>query len=175
MVSSFVRRRLTYDTDKLPALSGVATEVAKFHDGTYYAGLWWEDMASGMLWFRGRTAELNKPSEYLAPSWLWASLNGWTVAYSDQPPRITLPDVVLRECPLDYRNVDQRGAITGGWVDLSAPVVKLVQAKVPNRWKFDNEGLDMALKYAHLAVPDIGGNDHGDEVEPYRFGTKENF
>ena len=175
MVSSFVRRRLTYDTDKLPALSGLATEVAKFQNGTYYAGLWWEDMASGMLWFRGRAAELNKPSKYLAPSWSWASLNGWTLAYLDQPAKITLPDVVFRECPLDYRNVDRRGAITGGWLDLSAPVVKLVQSKVPNSWKFDNEGLDVALEYVHFAVPDIGMNDHEEEVERDRFSTRGYF
>ena len=68
MVCIFTKRLLTYDTDKLPALSGLATEVAKFEKCTYYAGLWREDLASGMLWFRGRAAELNNPSEYLAPS-----------------------------------------------------------------------------------------------------------
>jgi hypothetical protein len=48
-MTSSSERQLTYDTDKLPALSGLATEVAKFETGTYYAGLWWEYMAPGML------------------------------------------------------------------------------------------------------------------------------
>ena len=176
MVSSFTKRLLTYDTDKLPALSGLATEVAKFQTGTYYAGLWWEDMASGMLWFRGRAAELNKPSEYLAPSWSWVSLNGWTLIYEDQPAKTALPNVLFRECRLEYKSDDDDpyGAITSGWLDLSAPVVKLVQREVPDRWMFDDDGLDMALGFVHLG---IGVNDHGDEVErwPSRHSTKGNF
>ena len=176
MVSLFTKRLLTYDTDKLPALSGLATEVAKFQTGTYYAGLWWEDMASGMLWFRGRAAELNKPSEYLAPSWSWASLNGWTLIYEDQPAKIALPNVLFRECRLECKSDDDDpyGAITSGWLDLSAPVVKLVQREVPDRWMFDDDGLDMALGFVHLG---IGVNDHGDEVErwPSRRSTKGNF
>ena len=175
MVSSFAGRILTYDTDKLPALSGLATEVAKFQDGTYYAGLWWEDMASGMLWFRGRAAELNKPSEYLAPSWSWASLNGWTLAYEDQPAKITLPDIMFRECHLESKNDDKHGAIKSGWLDLSAPVVRLVQREVPNSWRFDDDGLDMALGFVHLEVPDIGLNDHEDEAERYPFNTNGNI
>ena len=175
MVSLFARRLLTYDTDKLPALSGLATEVAKFKNGTYYAGLWWEDMASGMLWFRGRAAELNKPSEYLAPSWSWASLNGWTLAYEDQPTKMTLPNVVFRECYLESKNDDKRGAIRTGWLDLSAPVVKLVQREVPKSWTFHDYGLDMALGFVHLDVPDVGMNDHEDEVERDRFSTRGYF
>ncbi len=71
MVFLFTKRLLKYDIDKMPELSGSATEVSKFQNGAYYASLRWEDMASGMLWFTGRVAELNKPSEYLAPSCSW--------------------------------------------------------------------------------------------------------
>ena len=178
MVFLFTARHLTYDTDKLPALSGLATEVAKFKNGTYYAGLWWEDMASGMLWFRGIAAELNKPSKYLAPSWSWASLNGWTLIYEDQPAKIALPDVVFRECHLEYESADNpNGAIKSGWLNLSAPVVNLIKREAPERWRVDNEGLETALGFAHLHVPDIEMNDREDEVERWRSrrSTKGNF
>ena len=111
MVFLFTKRLLSRETDKLPSLLGLATEVAKFQNGTYYAGLWWEDMASGMLWFRGCAAELNKPSQYLAPSWSWASFSGWTLIYEDHLVNITLPDVVFRECYLEYKSDDPHGAI----------------------------------------------------------------
>ena len=47
MISEFTTRHLTYDTDKMPALSDVATEVAKLQKGTYYAGLWWNALVGG--------------------------------------------------------------------------------------------------------------------------------
>ena len=175
MVFMFTDRLLTYDTDKLPSLLGLATEVAKFQNGTYYAGLWWEDMASGMLWFRGCAAELNKPSEYLAPSWSWASLNGRSLIYEDQPAKIILPNAVFRECYVDKSNGSHR-VINPGWLDLSAPVVKLIQREAPDRWRFHNNGLDRAFRFAHLDIPDIEMNDHGDELERWAFrNTKGNY
>ena len=163
MIFSFTKRLLKYDTDKLPALSGLATEVAKFQNGTYYAGLWWEDMALGMLWFKSAAVELNKPSEYLAPSWSWASLNGGTLGYTYVFPKIILPDVVFRKCHLEYKNDDTHGAIRSGWLDLSAPVVKLVQSRLQHRLSFDDAALDMALEFVNLGIPDIAMNGHEDE------------
>ena len=172
MISSFTRRLLKYDTDKLPALSGLATEVAKFQNGTYYAGLWLEDMARGMLWSKSAAVELNKPSEYLAPSWSWASLNGGTLRYSSSRPMYTLPDVVFRECHLEYKNDDTHGAIRSGWLDLSAPVVKLVLRKYQFKEWFDDAALDMALEFVKLGIPDIAMNGHKDGDERWYLATR---
>ena len=165
MIFSFTRRLLKYDTDKFLALSGLATEVAKFQNGTYHAGLWWEDMARGMLWSKSVAVELNKPSEYLAPSWSWASLNGGTLRYSYFFPKFTLPDVVFRECHLEYKNDNAHGAIRSGWLDLSAPVVKLVLRENQYRESFDPADLDMALEFVNLGIPDIAMNGREDEDE----------
>ena len=168
MVSLFTKRLLTYDTDKLPALSGLATEVAKFQNGTYHAGLWWEDMASGMLWFRGCVAELTEPSAYLAPSWSWASLNGPIINYEDHPAKITLPYAVFRKCHLEHKSIDDpHGAIISGWLDLSAPVVKLVQREAPDRWSSFDDGLNRAFGFADLDVFTIEMDNDEDEVEPW--------
>ena len=175
MVFLFTKRALKYDTDKLPSLLGLATEVAKFQNGTYYAGLWWEDMASGMLWFRG-IAELNMPSTYLAPSWSWASLNGPSLIYEDQPAKIILPNAVFRECYVD-KSDDTDRASKPGWLDVSAPIVKLIQRDVPDRWMSNDYDLDRAFRFAHLDVPDVERNDIGDGVEGWSFrrSTKGNY
>lgn len=86
-------------------------------------------------------------------------------SYEDQPAKITLPVFVFRECYLEYKSDDPHGAIKSAWLDLSAPVVKLVQREAPDRWRVDDDGLDTALGLAHLDVPDIEMNDHGDEIE----------
>lgn len=88
-----------------------------------------------------------------------------------------MPDVVFGECCLECATGNRYGAIKSGWLDLSAPVVKLVQREAPARWGVEGEGLDMALGFAHLDVPDIEMNDHRDEFDQLRFrrSTKGNF
>ena len=171
MVAEFTAQHLTYDTDKMPALSGVATEVAKFEDGTYYAGLWWEDMASGMVWFKYHEMELKKPSEYLAPSWSWASLNGRTFNRPFETDKITLPDVLFRECYLEYKSDDPHGAIKSGWLDLSAPVVKLVQRECQYSPLVYKDDLDTAFGFPSLDVRDIEMDDDGDDLKKGQYDT----
>ncbi|KIL92445.1 hypothetical protein FAVG1_04856 [Fusarium avenaceum] len=76
-VSSYTRRKLTFNTDKLPAFSGLAQRLNPLIGGDYVAGLWTADLAQGLLWaiFQGGSSiEHVKP--YRAPSWSWASRNG---------------------------------------------------------------------------------------------------
>ena len=90
---------------------------------------------------------------------------------------ITLPDVAFHECYLNYKSDDPHGAIKSGWLDVSAPVVKLVQREAPARWRVDDCLLDIALGFARLDVADIEIIDHRDEVERWRgrHSSKGNF
>ena len=77
-VSEFSKRELTYDSDKLPAMAGVAEAFANQFKITYMAGLWKENLRSGLLWQRHHTIKtLTRPSCYVAPSWSWASVKGY--------------------------------------------------------------------------------------------------
>jgi hypothetical protein len=68
---------LTFDTDKLIAISGIAkTLQGTLHD-TYYAGMWKSQLPQSLLWVldpreRDRTTQ---SSSYLAPTWSWAGSN----------------------------------------------------------------------------------------------------
>lgn len=78
IVEAFTVRSLTFETDRLPALAGVAKVVGRLTDYSYKAGLWDEDLIRGLAW------SINKPStdgyrrarcsDYVAPSWSWASI-----------------------------------------------------------------------------------------------------
>lgn len=92
IVTIFSRRRLSYDVDKFPALAGVA-ESTNSRRSPYCAGMWWDEMPNCLLW---ETSQTGPPlSEYIAPSWSWAAVNG-PIAY---PPKsqcskyIMLPQV----------------------------------------------------------------------------------
>ncbi|KAH7084023.1 heterokaryon incompatibility protein-domain-containing protein [Paraphoma chrysanthemicola] len=51
LVSNFQRRQLTVKTDKLPALSGIATEFQKLNKDMYLAGLWKSSLPWSLLWY----------------------------------------------------------------------------------------------------------------------------
>ncbi|TGO50527.1 hypothetical protein BOTNAR_0389g00050 [Botryotinia narcissicola] len=52
-VLSFTVRDLTYHTDKLPALAGIATQIHNLRIYDYLAGLWKQDLEYGLLWYVG--------------------------------------------------------------------------------------------------------------------------
>lgn len=72
----YFQTRLTYPTDRLPALSGIANMFqTRLRDEKYLAGLWSGSLAHELLW--GISGHKERPEHYLAPSWSWAS---WTNA-----------------------------------------------------------------------------------------------
>ncbi|KAJ8130753.1 hypothetical protein O1611_g2875 [Lasiodiplodia mahajangana] len=79
LISQFSNRDLTYPTDCLPALSGVATKFQRQLNWEYVAGLWKGDLPVSLTWAASRRkGSLSPPktthSEYIAPSWSWASI-----------------------------------------------------------------------------------------------------
>ncbi|GKT65050.1 heterokaryon incompatibility protein [Colletotrichum tofieldiae] len=72
LLNAYSLRRITYASDKLPALSGLAQRLHQVIGGDYIAGLWTADFRRGLLW----QAEMNfcqhKIRPYRAPSWSWA-------------------------------------------------------------------------------------------------------
>jgi len=81
-VMIFTGRQITYDSDKLPALSGVAKSSAAERpaDECYIAGHWRSELPLSLLWRRGymfgTKTPMSRPAKYHAPSWSWASVNG---------------------------------------------------------------------------------------------------
>ena len=82
IVIAYMQCSLTYASDKVIALSGVAADFAKSSNGIYLAGLWKNDyFISQLLWtVRDGYRQLNgqpsvRPSKYRAPSWSWMSID----------------------------------------------------------------------------------------------------
>ena len=71
---------LTYASDKLVALSGVAEEFRLATDARYLAGLWKPYLAEQLLWVVHQCQRVDgrpsaRPLEYRAPSWSWLSID----------------------------------------------------------------------------------------------------
>jgi hypothetical protein len=72
ILQNFVRRNITNHADRLPAISGVAREIARLTGYRYVVGLWSKDIWPGLLWStNGKAKRLEDAQE---PSWSWASI-----------------------------------------------------------------------------------------------------
>lgn len=86
VLNDYTRRGLTKGDDKLFALSGIAGLIQEkaANGGTslqYVAGLWMESplgdsLIAGMLWYVDLRRNSKRLTEYRAPSWSWASVDG---------------------------------------------------------------------------------------------------
>lgn len=126
LVHNYSVRDLTYDSDILPGLSGVATVYQRhFHRdlGRYLAGLWEEDLMSGLLWRiwepeNARRSVGNARSS--PPSWSWASISGqiwWDSWVSGQE----IAEILHVSC--DPSTADDKGMVKRGRLTLRGKLV----------------------------------------------------
>ncbi|OHE99076.1 heterokaryon incompatibility protein [Colletotrichum orchidophilum] len=102
VVQLFSERSISFDADRLPALSGMAKQFRMMHEevygkqgqqhqqqqqqqqqrSRYIAGLWEGDFATQLLWtadddyWRNPETVSRRPGKWRAPSWSWAAIEG---------------------------------------------------------------------------------------------------
>lgn len=69
---------LSYGSDRLPALSGIARKQQEITGETYLAGMWKEGLIEQLPWHR--TSEKRKRPGRRVPTWCWTAIDGG-VAY----------------------------------------------------------------------------------------------
>ncbi|KAE9373586.1 HET-domain-containing protein [Stipitochalara longipes BDJ] len=67
---------IKFGKDKLVALSGLARLMQEESSVEYLAGLWRKDLEIQLRWEVLNPDRGNRPAEYRAPSWSWASIDG---------------------------------------------------------------------------------------------------
>ncbi|KAL7755761.1 hypothetical protein ACKLNR_014288 [Fusarium oxysporum f. sp. zingiberi] len=76
LVKLFSRCSLSYSSDKLVAISGMAQTLAPKLNCDYLAGLWRKDLEHQLLWKVTRPRPAPKRDHTRGPSWTWASVDG---------------------------------------------------------------------------------------------------
>ncbi|PMD40830.1 HET-domain-containing protein [Hyaloscypha variabilis F] len=113
--------KLTYESDKLLAFTGLAYKAAEFFRKTYLAGLWKEDLPFALLWYVKGGKESTRLKNY-GLSWSWTSIRGevgpalWptspelSVVYEANITAVCLCSEVGRTLgPLQRRSISIRG------------------------------------------------------------------
>ncbi|RMZ79195.1 hypothetical protein DV738_g3486, partial [Chaetothyriales sp. CBS 135597] len=83
LVKQYSRGRLSYSSDKLLALGGLARQYMhrnKLSSSDYVCGMWRSMLPQALLW---KVDNGVRPKKWRAPSWAWTSIDG----------EVTLPDV----------------------------------------------------------------------------------
>ena len=99
LVRMYSKGKLSYSSDKLLALAGLARQYMarnRLRATDYLAGIWKSQLPAALLW---RIEGGRSPSRYRAPSWSWASLDGEVVHLDPQVNQeycVEIIDVTLK-------------------------------------------------------------------------------
>jgi hypothetical protein len=79
VIAAYSEMDITNITDRLPALSGIASEFQRVTKAQYLAGIWREDMPGALAWYvplyeNTGISPLTSAFNYVAPSWSWAAV-----------------------------------------------------------------------------------------------------
>ena len=93
IVEEYSQLSLTKMRDKLPALSGIAEQMAAQRErrGDYLAGLWSDTWLLDLLWYRQDALGGILVPKWRAPSWSWANLEG-QIKFFDAPAVVESPN-----------------------------------------------------------------------------------
>jgi hypothetical protein len=132
ILEDFVVRDFKYDSDRLPALSGLAQrfeESAGANLGTYCAGLWGSNFPRGLMWETARPGKRCFDTERKGlmsspPSWSWAGMKpmslSWPLSLASDDIQINVFNV--RTYP---STADPKGMVNGGYVLLEGRLLPL--------------------------------------------------
>ena len=76
VVTAYTRCKLSYGSDKLVAVAGLAEMIGKVMRSEYFAGLWRTDLEHQLLWKVIDRLPAAADDGTRGPSWSWASVDG---------------------------------------------------------------------------------------------------
>jgi Heterokaryon incompatibility protein (HET) len=136
IVRYFTVRDLTYETDRLPALSGVVKQMQAHGAGPYTAGLWRKTLCQDLLWQTGHHDAHQRAVPYRGPSWSWVSLDipatkfksqkgiEANLEYVEHKLHTITADILEVSC--EPEGEDPTGAVKSGYILMGAPILDFV-------------------------------------------------
>ncbi|GAP91688.2 putative heterokaryon incompatibility protein [Rosellinia necatrix] len=122
---------LTVPGDKLIAIAGVARMFGNVRRSRYLAGLWEHTLLEDLLWYRSGDAH-QRPIDYRAPTWSWASVNTIENVEDRNIRRqgcreclVTVPKII--EVSTDPVGADEYGEVQGGRLVLNGYLYPLFE------------------------------------------------
>ena len=137
MIWLYGPKKLTRATDKLPAISGIASLYAEKIEEEYLAGLWRGQLIEGLVW---QSLSFRRVQKYRAPSWSWASGDG--IPATGQLVDFTEMAEIL-DAKVTLKGANPFGEVTHGYIKMRAPMEQLYpmlenwDPEAPGQYKYD--------------------------------------
>lgn len=173
LVEDFTSRTLSRETDKMPAIAGLAAKFmernhTKALRAKYLAGLWYykgiypfegkkyptSQLPLGLLWRRSGVDYMRSPAAYRAPSWSWAALDGpvslfrleWLLfdTFKKNEGFREVKEMEIITANCLYDSPDSCSQIQTGWITARSP---LKRAYINPSWKASNFHTDLQNEY----------------------------
>jgi hypothetical protein len=134
-VTRYSRSELTFDSDKMIAIAGLAKSLEHPFLGSYLGGMWSNFLLSHLTWSAVPFELRPRPNKYRCPSWSWASIDTGVdmplVPAGQNLRRHFIASVCeTQTTPLD---LDHFGTLRGGWIRILCPLlcIRLVELEKP--------------------------------------------
>jgi hypothetical protein len=130
LVQSYTSLDLTYTSDKLPAISGIAKLLHGSHGryrGDYLAGLWRNTLLFDLTWHVTWSARKARPPQcpFRAPTWSWASVDSGVI-YPYLSTHTTLEAFTnVPEAHCTPKGLDNFGHLLDGYIIVRGPLRKV--------------------------------------------------
>jgi hypothetical protein len=156
-VDNFSSCQLTVATDKLVAISGIAKTIQSGFECRYFAGLWEADFVHQLGWrkisnFWATIQEpaipiFTRPTDYIAPSWSWASINGQIRLDMRQGSSRNSDETLtaLLDVHLQHMSADTFGQVKSGFALLLGPLFQATVSYEGDCADFAICGLELTL------------------------------
>ncbi|KAH6606461.1 hypothetical protein Trco_005614 [Trichoderma cornu-damae] len=121
IVGEYSGLRISFTSDRLPALSGVARQFGTAHSallGRYVAGMWEDCFPSELLWYCTSGKIHHRPDSYCGPTWSWISA-GNIASYATGCPRTYPADLDILNITFKLNGPDQHAAISDAVMEIS--------------------------------------------------------
>ncbi len=165
-VQNYSFRRLTRESDKLPAISGIIQAFQASGMGRCYAGLWEIDFLVGLTWASEPSIAHSegewkpshvRPRHPRSPSWSWTSVDGMVAYRRDAQDFLRPPLAQCQVVALSDTEVVLRGTIVEG-------VLKRTSACVPHAERHNEITGCHHLLLSELIVGDTTSTDTATDI-----------
>ncbi|KAI4865842.1 HET-domain-containing protein [Hypoxylon rubiginosum] len=120
--TEYARRELTVASDRLVALSAVASRFQSEYGNTYLAGLWKENIVYFLAWYvRSRC----KPASFYAPSWSWFSVDAKDLMFP-LSPRDEIILATVMDASVTISTVNKFGPVSKGHIRLRSSAIEAI-------------------------------------------------
>ncbi|KAF7504563.1 hypothetical protein GJ744_002119 [Endocarpon pusillum] len=150
---------LAFDSDRLPALSGIASQIQLPEMGQYMAGIWENAMPRALLWDCSLGKLPRRPSKYRAPSWSWVSVEAHIGPWVPQDSEGVEDVCQILNMRTELVSQDPYGQVHDGFIRLKAPsFAATLQCAKKEQGFLTSHELQYSLVFHH--------NDHIENLNP---------